>query len=253
MKTRTILRQTMAVGALAAFWGCEDDGTGLDTPFLDDEVVEQDVALLAADAVAEDLMALRDLVPREIRGVPGEGRLERVRSRTVEFYDAQGTLQDAYDPAATAAIHTVLEVEGEGERMGMSMSLTRTRDLWVRGLEGEEVRRTTDGTGTESRTRAHVSDEFGERTYSLSGELQVEDVVHGVPRSEFPWPLSGTLTRTVQVDKVGGPGGDRSFTREVVITFNGEPVVTMTVDGEAYELDLTRRDRRRVQRRVRPS
>jgi hypothetical protein len=135
----------------------------------------------------------------------------------------------------------------------MVMSLARTRDLWLTGLEGEETTRTANGTGNVARSRVRVSDEFGERSYALSGELLVEDVVLGVPRSEFPWPLSGTITRFVQVERTGGPGGDRSFTREVVITFNGESVVAMTVDGEAYELDLRRRDRERVRRRDRPS
>ncbi len=94
-----------------------------------------------------------------------------------------------------------------------------------------------------------MSDEHGDRTYTMSGSILIEDVVHGVPRAEFPWPLSGTITREVQIERTGGPDGDLSISRTVVVTFNGESVVSMTVDGESFELDLEERGRDRVRRR----
>jgi hypothetical protein len=251
MDRTTTLRRVLAVGALATLGACDDGATGPE--FLDDDVLDQDVALLAADAAGEDLVAMTELFPAGGLGAPEAARLELVRSRTVEFYDGDGVLQGEYDASTTASVHTVIEVEGGIERMAMEMSLARTRDLWITGLEGQETTRVGNGTGTEARSRARMSDEHGDRTYTLSGTLLIEDVVHGVPREEFPWPLSGTITRTVQVERIGGPGGDRSIARTVVITFNGGSVVPMTVDGEPFELDLTRRDRRRVERRERPS
>ena len=241
------LRHALTLGAIAALWACDDPGTAPDA--LDDEILARDVALLAADAAAEDLAAMAEPFFGGAFGVPGDSKMELVRSRTVEHFDASGELQDGYDPLTTAAIHLVLEVAGSTERMDMEMSLARSRDLWVTGLEGEETVRTANGSGIESRSRARMSDEYGDRSYAMSGTTQIQDVVHGVPRDQFPWPLSGTITRVVEVEKTGGPGGDRSFTRTVVITFNGESVVTMTVDGEPFELDLGRTDRRRVRRR----
>lgn len=243
----TLFRPALALGLLAGLAACDEAGTAPET--LDEGVLDQDVALLAADAAAEDLAAMTGLFPGGALGIPGDSKLELVRSRTVDHYDAAGGLQEGYDPLTTASIHLTLRLEGSTERMNMEMSLARTRDIVVTGLEGEETSRTTNGTGTEARSRARVSDEYGERSYTLSGSVLIEDVVHGVPRTEFPWPLSGTITRVVQVEKTGGPGGDRSFTRTVVVTFNGESRVTMTVDGEPFELDLNRTDRLRVRRR----
>jgi hypothetical protein len=242
-----IVKSALGLGAMAALWACDDATTGLDG--LEGDLVDQDVALLAADAASGDLSAVTGLFLGGPSAAPGDGRMELVRSRTVDHYDASGAIQDAYDPLTTASIHTVLEVEGATERMEMEMSLSRTRDIWVTGLEGEETSRTANGGGVEARSRARMSDEHGDRTYTMSGTVLIEDVVHGVPREEFPWPLSGTITREIQVEKTGGPDGDQSFSKTVVITFDGESVVTMTVDGEAFELDLEERGRDRVRRR----
>jgi len=243
---KSTLRGALVVGALTALAACDDDGTGV--VVVDDEVLDQDVALLAADAVAEDLAVMTDMLQWAAAGAPGAGMMDLYRSRTVDFYDADGVLQDRYDALTTASIHTVLEVEGDVERMNMDMSLSRTRDMWVTGLEGEETTRTWNGTGTESHSRTRLSDAYGTRTYDMEGTLLVEDVVRAVPVTENPWPLSGTITRTVDIAITGAPGGDRTISRTVVITFTGEQVVTLTVDGVPFECDLGAQDRDRVRR-----
>ncbi|MEJ2538859.1 MAG: hypothetical protein P8188_02545 [Gemmatimonadota bacterium] len=241
------LRRFLTVGAMAALAACGDDAPGPVETGVD--LLDRDVALLAADAAAEDLAVMTDLFQGTIPGAPTAVSSELVRSRSVEFFDAEGTEQNAYDPLATASIHTVLELEGEVERMGLSMAIARSRDMWVTGLEGEETTRTWNGSGADTRYRTRVSDEAGTRAYSMAGTLTIEDVVRGVPRAEFPWPLSGTVTRTLQVEVLGGPQGNRSVSRTVVVTFNGQQVVTLTVDGEEYEFDLARTDRQRVRLR----
>jgi hypothetical protein len=92
-----------------------------------------------------------------------------------------------------------------------------------------------------------VSDENGDRQYEMSSTSLVEDVVHGVPRLENPWPLSGTITRTVHVEILSG---DEAIVKDktVVIKFDGDQYVTMTVDGEDFELDLAERHAHRRDR-----
>lgn len=245
---RTTLRGALVVGALTALAACDDDGTGVDT--FDDDVLDQDVALLAADAVAEDLAAMSDVLQAVGPGAPQASMSELIRTRTVEFFDADGVQQEAYDALLTASIHTVLVLEGEADRMNMDMTISRTRDMWVTGLEGVETTRTWNGTGTESHSRARMSDTYGTRTYDMEGTILVEDVVRAVPVTENPWPLSGTITRSVTIAVTGAPGGDRIVTRTVVITFTGEQVVRLTVDGVEFECDLALQDRDRVRRRV---
>ncbi|MDT8340344.1 MAG: hypothetical protein RQ751_02440 [Longimicrobiales bacterium] len=74
--------------------------------------------------------------------------MDFTRSRTVEFFDAQGVQQAAWDDFTTASVHTVLEVAGEMGRPGFEWSMDRTRDMWVTGLEGVETERTRSGTGS---------------------------------------------------------------------------------------------------------
>jgi len=72
----------------------------------------------------------------------------------------------------------------------------------------------------------------------------------GVARDRDAYPLSGTITRDINVSVTGGGRADRTKHREVVITFNGTNLVTMTVNGEAFEVDLsTRKGRNPVRRK----
>jgi len=107
----------------------------------------------------------------------------------------------------------------------------------VSGLLGEEETRTWNGTTSGAVTRSGHSDTRGDRSYEMTESGTVEDVVVAVDRQASPWPLSGTITRTVKV-KVTGPRGEFEREREVVIVFDGTQFPSMTVDGEPFELDL---------------
>ncbi len=136
------------------------------------------------------------------------------------------------------------EFSGEMAREGISGSISRTRDVTITGLEGDETTRTANGSGTGSVSRSHHSDEHGDRSYDMSGSSVMADVVHGVPRADNPYPLSGAVTRDVTVVIVNGRNGDETRTRHVQITFDGTQFATMSVDGESFEVDLSTRDGR---------
>lgn len=244
MKNR--LLTTGALLAAVTLAACDDAAT---TPEVAVQELEDDVALLVADAVQEDLDVMNSVMP----GVSGMAALadnvqEFTRSRTVTFYDAQGEEQEAYDPLTTDAINSVVELSGQRSRDRVAFTVERFRDLWVSGLEGEETERTWNGEGTEDRSRARIEDGSTVRSYTFSGSFVIEDVVRGVPRAENPWPLSGTITRSLTIE-VTTEDGSRTVNREVVVTFNGTSTATMTVNGQVYDLDLASRARDRVQRR----
>ncbi|HSG46716.1 MAG TPA: hypothetical protein VLA43_02760 [Longimicrobiales bacterium] len=245
MKTLTLRAASLA--ALVALAACDDAGTD---PAADDAALNDDVALLAADAVQEDLDVMNATVPLGTMSAPiASDIMDFTRSRVVTFYDADGVEQGAYDALTTASIHTLLTVSGDVTREGFEWSMDRTRDMTVTGLLGEETQRTWNGTGADEHSRARVLDADQTRTYDMSGTLLVEDVVRGVPRFENPWPLSGTITRSLTIEVVNGPNGDETITREVVVTFNGTRFVTLTVNGEEYEVDLAERGHDKVHRR----
>jgi len=206
-----------------------------------------DMALIAADAVTEDLGVMGLSVPSGIAGA--EGSVERTVTRDRTFFDATGAEMDRYDPLLTASIVTVTETSGAASRGPLELTLERERTTTVTGLEGEETERTFNGSGSQSRTRVVTTDEFGTRSYDLSGTSATVDVIRAVDRIAQPWPLSGTITRSITVEITNGPNGDETRSTTITVTFNGTQFAEANVDGEIFEIDLDARDRNRVRRR----
>lgn len=250
------LRTTpLALAALAAVAGCDDTGT---LPEVETVRLNADVAEVVADAALEDLAVMNDLVlgpamgPRGGPfGMPGGlgSRAGLEKDRTVTFFDTDGAEQEAFDALTTASVRIVTTVEGEIERDAFSASVERRRDLTVTGLAGEETERTWNGTGSSEVSRTRVTDDAGTRSYDMESSAEIEDVVRAVDRVAQPWPLSGSITRHVEVVVVNGPNGDVSFERTTVLTFNGTQFATLEVDGESYEVDLAARAQDRASRR----
>ena len=249
---RTLM--SAAVAALVSMSGCEN-AIAPEVQELDDEVTAA-AALVAADAALEDLAAMNDALPSALLGSPGlDGplmgpRSDLVRSRTVSFFDAAGGEQDRFDRLTTASVHSVMSLQGEISRAGYSASVTRSRDMWVTGLEGEEAERTWDGDGTATHARSRVTDDLGTtRSYEMAADASIDAVVRAVDRHAQPWPLSGSITRHVQVTIVNGPHGDETRSRTAILTFNGTQFATLEVDGVVFEVDLGARDHQNPVRR----
>lgn len=205
-----------------------------------DQAIDEDVALVAADAVLEDLQQMSvSLGFQAASGVSFDvAAPPRNFSRTVTFFDAAGNQQDAYNPLTTASMRMLIEMSGAVERDGWTATIARSRDVTVSGLVGEEMERTWNGTSSTAVTRSQHTDANGTRTYDMSGVGTIADVVRGVPRDVNPWPLSGTITRSITVVITNGPDGDVTRERTVLVTFNGTQFATLTVNGEEFELDL---------------
>lgn len=256
-----ILNGSVAVLAAVGVMAC-DDGTGPDADLGDLDLA---VATVAAEATLDDVrsMALGTWgvgpVGVGIAGVgPGFGAHGGMapgdaveRSRTVTFYDEGGGVMDGYDPLLTGSINFAIDVEGSLERPAWSGEVERHRDVTVSGLAGDETERTWNGTGSDRHSKVRVTDE-GDMERRFESQTTIEDVVVALPRDEHPWPVSGTITRHVEVSIVNGPLGDLTRERTVEVTFNGTRYVTMTVDGEEFEVDLADREGHRPHRRGRP-
>ncbi len=225
--------------SLLALAACSDSA-GLESF---EDSLTLDVAMIAADAAIDEFGDVGLLFG-------GGGTSTRNGTHTATFYDKDGNVLPAHDPA-TSWIHLVIESSHEFSRDSWSATGTRSRDLVISGLDGEETTRIVNGTGSSSMTRSQHTDEDGtSRTYSMLSTSTIVDVVHPVPRTDDSWPLSGTITRDVTINIVDGPDGDDTKSRTVVIIFNGTNLVTMTVyieaavDGESFELDLSTRSGR---------
>ena len=170
--------------------------------------------------------------------------------RRYAFYNAGGTAQETYDEAQTASIRVQREVDGDIERATDRGSITGSvhheRDLTVTGLQGAETRRTWNGTGHSEIAHTRVNDERGARSYEITADIEVDDVVVPHPRDDDrdPWPLSGTITQHV-TGSVTKDDRTETFERTVVITFDGTQYAKAVVNGTGgsgeFTIDLANR------------
>lgn len=242
----------VALVALGAA-GCQD-GVG-DSDFVEEETLRADAALVAADAMFEDLVLMQDPPVLALLGAgPELAGAEVVGSHTfskqVRFFAEGGTEQDRFDPLLTASIEVVWDLARSAENAFWSASIQRHRDMTVTGLLGMETQRTWNGTGTGVVARSRHPEEGVTRTYDMSSEVQIEDVVRGVPRMDHPYPLSGTITRRIHVVVTGATVAERDVT--AVITFDGTQFATVTVGPDSWKIDLSQGRVRDVLKRPRP-
>ncbi len=245
-------RRLGGLGLAAAFMliaGCSDN---LNDPLSAAEEAELnlDVAAYAADATVDDIALMTDEAGQILPGAPmrgpGFGRLSDYEvSRSVTFYDEGGAEMVAYDPLLTEAINIVFDMSGSRSRVTdrgtVTHTVARSRDMTVSGLLNEETERTWNGTGSSESNSSIISDENGERSYSFSASTVITDVVIPVPRGSG-WPLSGTIERTVTVEREG-PDGSGERTRTVLVEFNGTHLVPITINNEVtYTLNLETRE-----------
>lgn len=224
----------LAIAAAVAVTAC-NDGPGDLSPL--DQQINEDVAVVAADAAIEDIQQMNLSLGAVGGAEPSFSAVPTAGSRVITFYDAAGVEMNAFDPLLTASVNIVVEMSGEVTRGDWTASVTRSRDLTVSGLEGEETTRIWNGTG-EGTVNGSRTGDGEERSYDMVSSVLIEDVVIGIPRDQNPFPLSGTITRNISLTIVRG---DRQESRErtVVIEFDGTQFATLTVNGETFEVDLT--------------
>jgi hypothetical protein len=161
-------------------------------------------------------------------------------SKTVTFFDADGNEQSAYDENTTASMRVESELERDVTHTFWTASVERERDVIVTGLEGAEATRTWNGTTAADVYRSRHPDGGTERIYDMESTGVISAVVRGVPRKDNPYPISGSITRNITA-VITKDGSTETKVMETVITFDGDNLVTMTVNGELFEIDLNDR------------
>ena len=261
---RSCLRSSAPTALLALLLAaCGDAPTGLRSVSVSDAQISADVAAAAGDAVAGDVAHV--LAAETIAGLAGPttgcpydavssyhvcttvtgGGLEVVRR--YQFRDASGTPAENFDPSLTASVNFVRRVDGSvtgttGAGASWTRAVHESADNTVSGLAGAETQRVWNGLGTGADTSTHVA-AAGTRVYAASVTNATRDVVMKLPRSEFAWPQSGTISRTVTAKLTldGARDATRTITRTAVVTFNGTSSVPLVVNGLACTLDLSAR------------
>lgn len=261
----------LAVGV--GVFGCSSNTSG---PNNSNPQLDADLATVAADQAAEDVDIMREpvffpLMP--FGGAPSfagglgagqfvppstctfNGATQRVEcppinrgpltvTRSYQFKAEDGTVQQQFDALLTASANVRTTVDGELSRDAWSASIHRERDLTATELQGEETQRTWNGTGSSEIARSRHTDNGEERSYNLSCETVIDDVVVPVPRSDERFPRGGTISIRCEVTFVGGPRDGQTIERTMTITFDGDQTATVTVGDRTFEIDLKERRRR---------
>ncbi len=255
------MRSRLSRGRLAVFpallllGAC---GTDLGAPSEEDQQVNFDVATYAADATADDIVLMTTDAEKTLHptfhnrdGCTRFGvfriRCPRMHfgddisyTRDVTFFDEFGDEMEFFHRDSTEAVHIVVTFEGTRTRENVEITVDRYRDMTVSNLLGADTARIWNGSGTADVNRTRHSDEHGDRVYNMSSSSTIDSVIIAVPR-QSNWPLSGTITRDVTVEVVGGLEDDRTRSRTVVITFNGTQFAEITINGEMFFFDLETR------------
>lgn len=253
MKTTTLLGTLTLLGGLAA---CStDSATGSPFGSADSPFLNADVAMVATEALGQDVEVMRGPGGVHAFGFAAErGKFEctsaardgMTATRTCVYKDAAGATQLAYDDLTTATVSVNATVKGTVTRGPMTMTIDRASDFTVSGLAGTETSATVNGGGRGTVSRVRTTEDGATRQYDMRYTVQRTSVVIPVPRTAASWPTSGTATKSFTITVVGGPNDGKTVTRSVVITFNGTSKPTATINGEAWELDLANRGRRRM-------
>ena len=256
--------KTLALSGVVVLGTAACDGGITDGNKVDEDLLRAEVALVTADGVFQDLDLIQDpgLQSLGFQGIgltasPGQnGQCQPLGTgggfqcssmnrdgftfdRTASFFDVAGNPMDAFVRGETDKIHLVVDAYGSRENTFWSASIERHRDFTLEGLTTSL--HTAKGTRTELVNRSRDPLEGETRTYSMSGSSIITDVVHRLPRSEYPYPLSGSIAREVHVVVMEGDEvlGQRDMTAFVI--FNGTQFATMTVNGETFQIDLAQR------------
>ncbi len=221
-----------------------------------DDATQQVAFLMAQDngtslesqaTPGQSMTASRGTAPMSAQGVASTDTTFTIGSVTWtitrSFFNAIGTEQASYNPLTTVRMTLGSRGVGNIATAADTASYGTTGSLAITGLSAAQDTLTTNAARNDTLQVSFAPRFRGGRIYTyLEGAELVENMVQLKPLTSTSWPLSGTATWTLKVDRLGSNNrGDvsRHFNVTVVVTFNGTqtPDVT-TTGGYRYKMNL---------------
>lgn len=151
-------------------------------------------------------------------------------STRTDSVNHRATLTGSFDPALDPA-KTVWVDRADTASMVVDRSATLVRHIWTRvGTRADSARYTT----------ANVTRDFHYTAFDTATA-----VTFAMPRSQYPWPQSGTVVHdiTTHFTATRGTGTySRTVTHRVVVTFDGTQTATLQIGALTCSLDLATHD-----------
>ncbi len=160
--------------------------------------------------------------------------------RSMQYLDAAGHVQQAFDSATTNTINTQVSVSGTVVRRDNDTStVANTSDRTVAGLHAAQ--RTINGSSAGSE-KTVGRDTLGHFKAVRTIADTTKNVVIPAPSATTPWPypVSGSVVRAMQATLTYDGKAPASTTRREVITYNGTNTATVVItqDGQTKNCTL---------------
>jgi hypothetical protein len=261
MRRLRTLPLLMAAG-LVSLTACEKSSTS--PTLFDTAQVTADVAASAGDAIATEITTIAGnegaaALPAADAGTGALGSRDLAINRTRTCYDGTD-IATAAVVAGCSPLSSVLMIithaSVDGSRT-FNSSVTGGSSVSFSGVVhrvlDDTLRRTFDTSQPPVETsRSHSGFATVNDTSSYQGPIvtrshteaaydSVVAVTWNLPRSTYPWPVSGMIVRSDTVHATftnGTQSVTRDLEKRIVVTFTGDQNVTLTIDNQTCNLDL---------------
>ncbi|MGD8277893.1 MAG: hypothetical protein PVH00_07695 [Gemmatimonadota bacterium] len=149
--------------------------------------------------------------------------------RSFAFLDADGNVQTSFDGVTTDVMNTRIAVTGTATRNnGLTSTVDHLSDRTVTGLAAGSTERTVNGTvaGTEITTGTNDTGDF--TVLRVMGDT-TKNVVVPLHTGTAPYPVAGTVIRSMQVTLTYAGQAPETSTRREVVTYDGSDTATLVI------------------------
>jgi hypothetical protein len=163
-------------------------------------------------------------------------------TRSAQYTDVGGAVQQAFDSATTNAVNLQVAVSGTRiRRDGDTAEVQHASDRTVSGLAAGSTGRTVNGTsaGTEKTAGSDSVGTFN-AVRTIGDTIQEVVVPVAADSNATSYPTAGTIIRSMQVSVTYTGQSSTSSSRREVITFDGSntAAVVVTQDGTTQNCTL---------------
>jgi hypothetical protein len=160
--------------------------------------------------------------------------------RSIQYKDASGTVQSAFDTLTTNSVNVRASVNGTRTRGDFSTTVEHTSDQTVVGLAPGSTHRTVNGASSGKETTTGTND-TGQFTAVRNVSDKIEGVVIPVSTTagKPPYPTAGKITRSMEVTLTYAGQSPQTSSRSEVITYDGSAAAKLVITRDGVTQNCT--------------
>jgi hypothetical protein len=140
---------------------------------------------------------------------------------TWKYFSCNEDVQENYDPLTTGRVELVSDASGSLDLPRIEKTFSRHAEIEITGLCQDNKDFTVNGiVSSESKMTFTANKTEEEKNYSVKADTVIDGIVFSADKIRF-YPLSGTITCHMVIDKTKGDAVIIHVVKTVMITFNG--------------------------------